>query len=79
MPAEISYVTKIVDIQRVLLRGKLDYRDVDDRDRDAGSAWFVDKDNLEEYLWKLDGKHVTIEIKVITGADESHLDVADGS
>ena len=72
MPREVSYVTKVQEISRVLLAGQLDNRLIDPTDRDAGYGWFVGDDNLETWLDKFCDKAVMVEIKTYT-RDESHL------
>lgn len=71
MPKSVLYKTKIVDVSRVELQGKLEFKL--NRDPDQLGAWWVGEDGLEEWLDKLDGKVVNLTITVLDGRDESYL------
>lgn len=72
MPKSVSYQTKIVDVKAVSFAGQLEHREIVPGDRDMGYAWFIGKDNLEEWFEKLEDKHLYLDIRV-GGKDESHM------
>lgn len=77
MPKSTRYVTKLTEISCVVLEGKLGYVYEAYPNPDHLGSWQVIQsatatDDVEEWLEKFDGKHVTITIETHE-RDESHL------